>query len=374
MKKTALLLLTIACVLCVILPSTVFASTASSDSVFYQNITETCFNRYTESLTHKNIRTDLQNTAQTSAQSAVVMEIKSGRVLFSKNADIRLPMASTTKIMTALVAVELTDINETVKIDNKAVGVEGSSIYLRQGETLTVKDLLYGLMLRSGNDCAVALAIHIGGSVEKFAELMNAKAEFLVLQNTHFVNPHGLHDDNHYTSAYDLAIISCAAMKNPIFREIVSTKKITIGIGDSERLLINKNKLLYNYQNACGVKTGYTKRAGRCFVGAAENGTELVCVVLNCGPMFEETKNLLTIFQNEYETRCIVPKNKICLTQTKNGKKEFLICPKAFWYPLGENEISKIEKEIVYDENESCYIINVYLGKQLIFYQKLYTI
>lgn len=356
MRKIGYFLLTVICALTILLPNIAFAaSNGKASQDFYSNNAD-------------------NYSAQSSAQSAVVMEINSGRVLYSKNADIRLPMASTTKIMTALVAVELCDVNELVNIDKKAVGVEGSSVYLRQGETLTVKELLYGLMLRSGNDCAVALAIHIGGSIENFAELMNAKAAYLGLNNTHFVNPHGLHDDAHYTSAYDLAVISCEAMKNPIFREIVSTKKVTIGEGEEKRLLLNKNKLLYNYENACGVKTGYTKRAGRCFVGAADNGTELVCVVLNCGPMFEETKSLLSYFQNEYNTRCIVPKNKIYSVEDKNNKKIYYLCEKSFWYPLAENEISQIKEVIVYDETEDVYKINVYFGKQLIFSQKLYTI
>lgn len=358
MKKIGYFLLTFICALTILLPSIAFAAqTVEPTQDFYIDNINAC-----------------DYSAQTSAQSAVVMEINSGRVLFSKNADIRLPMASTTKIMTALVAVELCDIDEPVNIDKKAVGVEGSSVYLRLGETLTVKELLYGLMLRSGNDCAVALAIHVGGSIENFAELMNAKAAYLGLDNTHFVNPHGLHDDNHYTSAYDLAVISCEAMKNPIFREIVSTKKVTIGGGEEKRLLLNKNKLLYNYENACGVKTGYTKRAGRCFVGAADNGTELVCVVLNCGPMFEETKSLLTYFQNEYDTRCIVPKNKIYSVEVKDSKKLYYLCEKSFWFPLTKNEINQIKEVIIYEETEDVYKINVYFGKQLIFSQKLYTI
>ncbi|HRX13808.1 MAG TPA: D-alanyl-D-alanine carboxypeptidase family protein [Eubacteriales bacterium] len=358
MKKIGYFLLTVICALTILLPSIAFAdSNAEPTQNFYLDNINVC-----------------GYSAQTSAQSAVVMEINSGRVLFSKNADIRLPMASTTKIMTALVAVELCDVNEPVNIDKKAIGVEGSSVYLRLGETLTVKELLYGLMLRSGNDCAVALAIHIGGSIENFAELMNAKAAYLGLKNTHFVNPHGLHDDAHYTSAYDLAVISCEAMKNPTFREIVSTKKVTIGNGEEKRLLLNKNKLLYNYENACGVKTGYTKRAGRCFVGAADNGTELVCVVLNCGHMFEETKSLLTYFQNEYDTRCIVPKNKIYSVEIINNKKVYYLSEKSFWYPLEKSEINQIKEVVVYDENEEAYKINVYLGKQLIFSQKLYTI
>jgi hypothetical protein len=161
--------------------------------------------------------------------------------------------------------------------------VEGSSIYLRQGEKLTIRQLLYGLMLRSGNDCAVALAVKIGGNVERFAEMMNELARKIGVEKTNFVNPHGLHDDNHYTTAFDLARISAYAMKNSVFREIVSTKNITISGVEGERVLVNKNKMLSTFAGGDGIKTGFTKRAGRCLVSSAiKNGMEVVSVVLNC--------------------------------------------------------------------------------------------
>lgn len=163
-----------------------------------------------------------------SGKACAVIEVNSGKILYEKNADARLPMASTTKIATAITVIENCDISMTVKVPQEAQGVEGSSIYLKAGETLTVKELLYGLMLQSGNDSAVALAVAVGGSVENFAEMMNKTARKCGAENTHFVNPHGLHDDKHYTTAHDLALISVHAMKNPEFRNIVSAKSAEI--------------------------------------------------------------------------------------------------------------------------------------------------
>lgn len=233
--------------------------------------------------------------------SEIVMETSTLRVLSENNAREKKYMASTTKILTALVIIENCDINEEITVGTKTVGVEGSSIYLEAGEKLSVKDLLYGLMLRSGNDCAETLAVHLSGSIEKFAYLMNETAAKIGAKDSNFVNPHGLHDDNHYTTAYDLALISCYAIKNPVFKEIVSTQKTSIPFTtrNTKRVLINKNKMLKEFEGSTGIKTGYTKKAGRCLVSSCNrNGMELVSVVLNCGPMFERSK---TILQNGFD-------------------------------------------------------------------------
>jgi len=266
----------------------------------------------------------------TSAKACVVFEANSGRLLFEKNKDQKLPEASTTKIMTALVVAENADVNEVVVIPKQAVGIEGSSIYLREGEKLTVKELLYGLMLRSGNDCAVALALHVGKSIENFANIMNKKAKFLGCKNTNFTNPHGLPDDNHYTCAYDLGLISCEAIKNPIVKEIVSAKNAEISNDgyNYPRYLKNKNKIitLYNYNGANGIKTGFTKKAGRCFVGSAErDGMQLVVVLLNCGPMFEESMQLMDCFFDEYEMKNLLQIQDVFHTiKVKKGKNKFV--------------------------------------------------
>ncbi|MBE6718539.1 MAG: D-alanyl-D-alanine carboxypeptidase [Ruminococcaceae bacterium] len=219
-----------------------------------------------------------------SAQSAVVIDGNSSIVVYEKDAHTRRGMASTTKIMTALVAIENCPLDKTVKIADEAIGVEGSSIYLARGEQLTMEQLLYALLLQSANDAATAIAIEVGGSVDNFANMMNEKAKSLGLCNTNFTNPHGLYDDNHYTTAYDLAIITKNALQNSTFKKIVSTKKAVIPLNKDEgsRVLVNHNKLLSLYDGAIGVKTGFTKKCGRCLVSAAErDGTTIIAVTLN---------------------------------------------------------------------------------------------
>jgi len=214
-----------------------------------------------------------------SARSAILC-LPDGRVLYENNADARMLIASTTKIMTALVVLENCDPGEVVKVSAKSTAVEGSSMYLRPGEELTVEELLYGMMLCSGNDAAHALALHTAGSIEDFAELMNRKAAELGLTNSSFKNPHGLDEEGHYSSAADLAKIAAAAMEHELFREIVATKhKLVAG-----RSLVNHNKLLWSCEGVMGIKTGYTKAAGRTLVSCAQrDGLTLICVTL-CAP------------------------------------------------------------------------------------------
>lgn len=219
----------------------------------------------------------------TSAESAVVIS-GDGVTVYEKNANVKRGMASTTKIMTAIVAIENCPPDRVVKIADSAIGVEGSSIYLKKGESLTMEQLLYALLLQSANDAAAAIAFEVGGSIEGFASMMNEKAKKLGLCNTHFTNPHGLYDDDHYTTAYDLAAITRYALENELFRTIVGTVKTTIPLndGNGKRALVNHNKLLIRYDGAIGVKTGFTKKTGRCLVSAAErDGTRLIAVTLN---------------------------------------------------------------------------------------------
>jgi len=217
----------------------------------------------------------------TSAVSAIVIETSGNSVIYQKNAYKKMPMASTTKIMTALCAIEAGNIDRTVTVNPNAVGIEGSSIYLQKGEKLTLRDLLYGLMLNSGNDAAVAIAYEVSGGIDEFALLMNKTAQKIGCKNTHFENPSGLDGKEHYTTAYDLAIITSYAMKIPAFADIVSTYRKSIPNGDKtyERQLKNHNKLLNMYDGCTGVKTGYTKKCGRCLVSSAKrDGVELVAV------------------------------------------------------------------------------------------------
>ncbi len=215
-----------------------------------------------------------------SAKSAVVYEYGTGKVVFSKNADERLPMASTTKIMTALVALEEGNLTDTVTVGPNAAGVEGSSMYLKAGEMLSLSELLYGLMLTSGNDAAVAIAEHIAGSEEAFAEKMTARARALGCKNTQFRNANGLPDEEHYTTATELARITGKALENDVFRTIVSSKSVKVG----GRTLTNHNKFLSMYEGAIGVKTGFTKAAGRTLVTAAERGGIRLIAVTLCAP------------------------------------------------------------------------------------------
>ena len=218
-----------------------------------------------------------------------VIELKTGRILHEKDAELRLPMASTTKILTAVTALEhCKNLDEEIVIPQAAVGIEGSSGYLQYGDKYTVEDLLYGLMLRSGNDCATALALHFGGEVSSFCAKMNIIAQKAGALNSHFENPHGLPCEKHYTTARDLCYITRYAMQNEDFSRIVATKFY------EPRQWKNKNKLLSTYEGAIGVKTGYTKEAGRCLVSAARRGDRvLICTVLNCGPMYERSAELL---------------------------------------------------------------------------------
>ena len=225
-----------------------------------------------------------------SAASAVVLDASTGRILYEKNADRQGLIASTTKIMTALVICERTNVLDRVRIPKEAVGIEGSSMYLQEGEVLTVQELLYGLMLRSGNDAATALAIYCGGTVEGFAQLMNDKAHALNLQKTHFMNPHGLDSPGHYSTARDMAVLTAYAMQNPIFAHTVSTKTVTVG----SRSLRNHNKLLWQIEGAEGVKTGYTKAAGRILVSSTcRNGRRLIVVTMNAPDDWADHKTLI---------------------------------------------------------------------------------
>lgn len=239
-----------------------------------------------------------------SAESAILTDAESGAVLFEHSAYKRMGMASTTKIMTALTALRLADPQKSVAVPKEAVGIEGSSVYLCEGEQMTVEQLLYALLLASANDAAVAIAIACGGSVEKFAEEMNLYAAELGLTDTHFVNPHGLYDENHYTTAYDLAVISRVALQNSLLRCIFSAYKAELPFNgeNSRRLVVNHNKLLRTYDGAIGIKTGYTKNTGRCLVSAAErDGLTLICVTLNAPDDWRDHTALLDYGFDNYE-------------------------------------------------------------------------
>lgn len=296
----------------------------------------------------------------TSAKAMVTIEANTKRVLYEKNKDERLPMASTTKIMTALCALESgSNLDEEFEIDPRAVGIEGTSMYLRKGEKLCLRDLLYGLILPSGNDASCTIAYRISGSIEDFVALMNKKAKELNLVNTNFVNPHGLDAKDHYTSAYDLAIITAEALKNPEFVEIIGTKSKSVkGAGGEQgelRFLKNKNKLLTSFEGCTGVKTGFTDMAGRCFVASSKRGDlSVISVVLNCGPMFEECAMLMEKAFDEYNyIEVLEPYLFYRKAPVLKGKENEvkLWTKQGFYYPLTKEESLKISYDYEIDEN-----------------------
>lgn len=247
------------------------------------------------------VSTELNSFTDTSAETikepdvnsraCVVIDRKTNSVLFGKNENTKKKMASTTKIMTATIIIEKCNLSDTIEISKKAAGTGGSRLGLKTGDKITILDLLYGLMLRSGNDAAVALAEYAGEDINGFAELMNAKALELGLTNTHFETPHGLDSNEHYTTAYELAILSNYALNNPTFAKIVGTKNYTITIDGSPKALSNTNELLGNMEGVYGIKTGFTNGANRCLVTACKrNNIDIICVVLGA-----DTKKFRTI-------------------------------------------------------------------------------
>ncbi len=310
--------------------------------------------------------------ADASALSAgeIAMELITGKVLHENNPDKRLPMASTTKIMTALIIAEDCDLHEVIRVPDKAVGVEGSSIYLKKDEEISVGDLLYGLMMRSGNDSATALAIHHSGSIEKFVTVMNNRAHLLGVENTNFANPSGLPDDNHYTTARDLCNITRYAMQNETFKEVVSTKEY---VGQF-RSFKNKNKMLYGYDGANGVKTGYTLKAGRCLVSSAEkDGMDVICVVLNSPDMYNRSGEILDECFNGFALTKITPErvfmcdrvlcklqNTAVLVSKKSQELEFKVTP-------GKKRRNP-------KSGEFAGTLEIYCANDLLFTGKLYSI
>ena len=284
-----------------------------------------------------------QPVSAVSAEKALVLDGATGRVLYEKNADSRSLIASTTKIMTALIICEQCNVLDRMRIPKEAVGIEGSSMYLTEGEVLTVQELLYGLMLRSGNDAAVALAIYCGGTVEGFAELMNDKAHILGLRDTHFVNPHGLDAPDHYSTARDLAILASYAMKNPIFAKTVSTKEVRVG----QRSLRNHNKLLWRVDGANGVKTGYTKAAGRILVsGAMRQGRQLICVSINAPSDWEDHTKLLEESFSRYEVKQLVYEDQLLGYQQVAGGtagQVELLAAEDYFFSVSSTEVLSLE-------------------------------
>ena len=266
-----------------------------------------------------------------SAKSAVVIDLETGQVLYNKNMNTRGFPASLTKILTTIIALEEGDINDLVKVSRRAAYQEGSSIYLQEGEKIKLEDLLYGVMLSSGNDASVAVAEHISGSIDEFAVLMNKKAQEMGTLNSNFQNPNGLPDPDHYTTAYDLGVIMRSAMKNKVFRTIARTKNRTISWSGNDwgRGLRNHNKLLWLYEDITGGKTGFTKAAGRCLAASAErNGREVIAVVLNDPDDWLDVRKLLDFGLDNFKKIRVVEKGAVIYNlnweKSREGKLEIL--------------------------------------------------
>ncbi|MEL7647068.1 MAG: D-alanyl-D-alanine carboxypeptidase family protein [Sedimentibacter sp.] len=309
-------------------------------------------------------------------ETAVLIDADTGTILSSKRADQKMYPASTTKIMTAILAIEMGNLSDVITVDDDTpYEIEGSHIALEPGEILTLKDLLYALMLPSANDAASAIAKHYGGTTENFVKLMNEKAKELGAYNTHFANPHGLHDENHYTTAADLALISKYAMENETFRKIVSTTKYEIQPTNKKsetRYFTTLNKLLYNtssnqiyvngsyispyYQYATGVKTGYTPEAGNCLVASAsQNGTNLIAVAMKgvSLEMYQDVHNLFNFGFEEYQSTTIIGKNTFVENvKIENGDSREIsaITESSFKTLLKKNQEQEIKSNVTINE------------------------
>ena len=310
-----------------------------------------------------------------SGKSAILMEQKSGRVLFEKEAHEPRRIASITKIMTAILAVESGTLNDTVKVSKKAVYTEGSSLYLQLGEKIKMEDLVYGLMLRSGNDSAVAIAEHIGGSLEGFVFLMNQKAESIGMKNTHFANPHGLDDhEDHYSTAYDMALLTRYAMNNETFRKISGTKVHHAPNPESEwkRKWVNKNRLLTEkYRYCTGGKTGYTKRAHRTLVSTAtKDNFNLIAVTLDAPSDWDDHINMFEYGFTNYKEVIVLEKGTISVKKGQHQNKVQIL--KNITYPLAKDEYKdvrikyKLMKPKEWEENADKHEM---VGKVQMFFQ-----
>lgn len=247
------------------------------------------------------VSTDITKEPKINSRAAIVIDLDTKTVLYEKNAYTKRAMASTTKIMTSLITLQEGDLNKQITVSKSAAAIGGSVLGIKAGDKITLKDLLYGLMLKSGNDCAVQIAEEIGGSVEGFAELMNKKAKELNLKNTHFVTPHGLDKPEHYTTAYELALLTQYAMSVPEFRKIVNTKTYTITRNGYPQEISNTNELLGVLNGVNGVKTGFTNNAGRCLVTSVKrNDMQIICVVLGADTKKDRTKDSIKLIEYVY--------------------------------------------------------------------------
>lgn len=289
-------------------------------------------------------------TLSVSAVSAIVINADTGSVVYEKSAFSERAMASTTKIMTALLTAEAGDLDRKFTADGYAIQVEGTSMGLQQGDIVTRRALLYGMLLPSGNDAANAAAVSVSGSMGKFVELMNEKAQSLGLKNTRFANPSGLDADGHFTTAYDLAMLTRAALQNPVFAEICRCADAEVEFGNPPylRRLANSNKMLWQYEGCYGVKTGFTDNARRCLVSAAERGgVRLICVTLNAPDDWEDHRKMLDYgFGQVKRTELVLPSPLSVPVIGGNKDKVSLVLSERVTLPLSQSEIKAVSFEL----------------------------
>lgn len=312
-----------------------------------------------------------------SAKAAAAIDVQTGRILYEKNATQQMLIASTTKIITAIVAIESgKDLDSVVTVSKSAAGKEGSSIYLKVGEKQTLRNLLYAVMLRSGNDAATAVAEYCGdGSEQKFVDMMNAKVKELGLTGTHFANPHGLDAKGHYSTAHDMAILSAYALRNPTFAQIVKTEVIKIPQpGEAwDRKMYNKNKMLDRYDGADGVKTGYTKAAGRCLVSSAtRDGRQVAVVTLDDPNDWLDHSNLLTYGFTKYANTSVFKSHDVIQSvPVEDGiaKQVDIVAGQDFKYPVRNDERDKLRTEVQMDNHlEAPVVAGAKVGEARIYF------
>ncbi len=335
-----------------LLSHTVFANNENTEEVNIDNIQKELVET----------SSDISKLPTINSRAAIIIDRKSKIILYGKNEKEKRKMASTTKIMTATIVLENSNINDIVEVSKKSAGTGGSRLGLKTGDKISVHDLLYGLMLCSGNDAAVALAEHVGGSIEGFADLMNKKAQELNLINTHFVTPHGLDNDDHYTTAYELAILTDYALKNKVFAQIVNTKNYTVTINGNSKNLSNTNELLGTLNGVYGVKTGFTNGANRCLVTACKrNDLDIICIVLGADTKKFRTQDSIKLIEYTFNNYQHINIKKIIDSKFENWKLKNL---SKFTIKKGipnkiELSLSNIENEIIPIRNNEVNAINI---------------
>ena len=342
----------------------------------------------------ESIETNSNNTHQVPkilSKYAICIERTTGTILFENNAYEKTAMASTTKIMTSIIAIEKGNLNDIVTVSKKAAQINGSRLELKENMQISLKDLLYGLMLRSGNDAAIAIAEHISGSTENFAILMNEKAKSLGMNNSHFVTPNGLDDEQHYSTAYDMAVLTNYALNNKVFAEIVGTKNTSINWNGNSREISNTNELLGNYNGVYGVKTGFTFGAGRCLISACKrDGLDVIVVVLGANTKKDRTNDSVKILNYVNSSYEMVDLSSIIMNSFEKGSKYFeenvkyekvaneaeleLKSTENTIYPILKNKISQITSKSFsilkisndMQKNTKIGIVQIYVDNRLL--------